>query len=253
MHGFSASATSAAANSIVNAGLPVKTYSNRSNCAAGARTALGKPEAKIGVDFVIVDVDGGRFVWTAYPVPAPQPVASPYAQMKAADLRSKPVPAKLAPMTSIESLTQTPAQNLIADLTDQGHAQKLVDGGLELPGFLKREVETPEQVAARRAKFANLLGPDREIKTPKTPIAKVAKASTANKRPDGLRVGSKQAVMLDLAIAGWTTEATICAALDWKACMVTLRRTCEATGYALERRANPAGGKSEYRAVKSAG
>lgn len=40
-------------------------YSNRGNCAAGARAALKNKNAKIGVDFQIVPITGGRFTWSA--------------------------------------------------------------------------------------------------------------------------------------------------------------------------------------------
>lgn len=64
------------------------------------------------------------------------------------------------------------------------------------------------------------------------PAAAASPASSA--RPDGLRAGSKEAMMLDLACApGGATEASICKALGWKKCRVTLKRTCEKAGAVL--------------------
>jgi len=47
-------------------------------------------------------------------------------------------------------------------------------------------------------------------------------------RPDGLRTGSKEALMLDMVLkpAG-ATEAAICKKLGWKKCRVTLGRVCD--------------------------
>ena len=63
------------------------------------------------------------------------------------------------------------------------------------------------------------------------------KASTqpaADKRTDGLRTGSKLALMLDLALRPeGVTEPELLAALGWKSCRVTLRRACDRAGAEL--------------------
>lgn len=67
------------------------------------------------------------------------------------------------------------------------------------------------------------------------PPAAVDNARTpAGARPDGLRAGSKQAVMLDMVLApNGATEAEICKKLGWKKCRVTLKRVCEKVGVTL--------------------
>lgn len=71
--------------------------------------------------------------------------------------------------------------------------------------------------------------------------AKPAKAAKAAKavggRPDGLREGSKQAIMLDMVLAkDGATEEAICKKLGgWKRCRVTLTRVCDKVGAELVR------------------
>ena len=76
--------------------------------------------------------------------------------------------------------------------------------------------------------------------------AKKAAAKTAapvTTRPDGLRAGSKMAVMFDLALntPGGITEKAICKELGWKRCRVTLTRTCAKVGAVLAQTKNDAG------------
>lgn len=73
--------------------------------------------------------------------------------------------------------------------------------------------------------------------------AKGAKAPTVaadfRNRPDGLRRGSKLALLLDAAAAAGkagATEAELCKKLGWKACAVTLRRVCDRVGAKCERK-----------------
>ncbi len=92
--------------------------------------------------------------------------------------------------------------------------------------------KTAKKAAKKTAKLAG------KAKT-KPAAAKAAKSepSTAGKRPDGLREGSKQAVMIDMALdAKGATEAEMCAKLGWKKCRVTLGRVAEKIGAKLERR-----------------
>lgn len=66
-------------------------------------------------------------------------------------------------------------------------------------------------------------------KAPATP------APAAGERADGLRTGSKQAVMLDMVLSDTgATEAELCKALAWKKCRVTLKRVCEKVGASLK-------------------
>ena len=56
----------------------------------------------------------------------------------------------------------------------------------------------------------------------------------AGKRTDGLRTGSKLALMLDLALRPeGVTEPELLAALGWQSCRVTLRRACDRAGAEL--------------------
>jgi len=65
---------------------------------------------------------------------------------------------------------------------------------------------------------------------------------TAAERPDGLRPGTKMATMIDMALRPiGATEAQICAAIGWKKCRVTLKRTADKAGYELATSKNDAG------------
>lgn len=84
--------------------------------------------------------------------------------------------------------------------------------------------------------------------TAKKPAAKVdpkpetTKTPAPGARPDGLRPDSKQAVMLDLALAeGGATEKAICEKLGWKKCRVTLKRVADKVGATLTQSKNAAG------------
>ena len=67
-------------------------------------------------------------------------------------------------------------------------------------------------------------------------------AGGSSERTDGLRTGSKQAMMLDLAMEpGGKTEAELCAALGWKKCRVTLKRVCDKVGATLTQTKNGEG------------
>jgi Protein of unknown function (DUF3489) len=75
-----------------------------------------------------------------------------------------------------------------------------------------------------------------------TVAAEAGGAGGSSERPDGLRPGSKQAMMLDLAMMpGGKTEAEICAALGWKKCRVTLKRVCDKVGAVLTQTKNDKG------------
>lgn len=84
-------------------------------------------------------------------------------------------------------------------------------------------------------------------KTARASARKTTKATTKTakataERRDGLRAGSKQAMMVDIAFRkGGATEAEICAKLGWKKCRVTLKRVCDRIGAVLSTSKNAAG------------
>lgn len=97
--------------------------------------------------------------------------------------------------------------------------------------------------APEKAKDAKKAAPVKKV------AAKVAKA--AGGRPDGLREGSKQAIMLDLALRGeGATEAAMCKKLGWKKCRVTLKRVAEKVGAKLDAKKNAAGETVYFAAMK---
>lgn len=80
--------------------------------------------------------------------------------------------------------------------------------------------------------------PGKPTKAPKRTKAPQPAGKT-ERRPDGLREGSKGALMLDTAVAAGTkgiTESDLCAAIGWKKCAVTLRRVCAQVGAKCERK-----------------
>lgn len=67
-----------------------------------------------------------------------------------------------------------------------------------------------------------------------------ARAGTA--RTDGLRAGSKQAMLFDLVAApGGVTEAAACKRLGWQKCRVTIKRVVEKAGRELATSKNAKG------------
>jgi hypothetical protein len=213
-----------------------KTYSNRSNCVAGARTALKNPAAKIGVDFNVAEQEG-RWLWMVNELADRAhhtPVSSPLKEAitAAADAGISP--------KEFRKIAEKVADDLVATVAGDN---------LDLPACLKRPRETEEERTAREKRNAKTVGPDREIVMPKGPVRKTEAQQKAELRKDGLRYGSKESTMIDMVTAGWVTEAEVCAKLGWKACMVTLRRACDKVGMELVRRKNPDGGKSQYRAA----
>lgn len=71
-------------------------------------------------------------------------------------------------------------------------------------------------------------------KAKKTKATKKTAPATAAERPDGLRVGSKMATMIDMALRPeGATEKAICKKLGWVKCRVTLTRTADRVGAKL--------------------
>jgi hypothetical protein len=67
-----------------------------------------------------------------------------------------------------------------------------------------------------------------------SPKAAAPKSPAAGTRPDGLRAGSKQALLFDLVAApGGVTEAAACKKLGWVKCRVTIKRVVEKAGREL--------------------
>lgn len=83
--------------------------------------------------------------------------------------------------------------------------------------------------------------PTKKTATKRKPAAKKAKAS-AGTRADGLREGSKQAIMLDMVLRDeGATEKAICKKLGWKKCKSTLGRVAAKVGASLVSSKNVAG------------
>lgn len=98
---------------------------------------------------------------------------------------------------------------------------------------MKTAKKAPAKTTAAKAPKATARKPAPK-KAGKTPAAVENARTPAGARPDGLRAGSKQAVMLDMVLApNGATEAEICKKLGWKKCRVTLKRVCEKVGATL--------------------
>lgn len=106
--------------------------------------------------------------------------------------------------------------------------------------------KTAKKTPAKRHPKLPATHPANRGKTPKAmqkPAAKPPAAAKAPKatttpapgaRADGLRAGSKQAVLLDLMLRPQgVTEAEACKELGWKKCRVTMKRTAEKAGASL--------------------
>lgn len=209
-----------------------KTYSNRSNCIAGARTALKNPGAKINVDFIVTAV-GDRFSWSANTSTVLQKIVN--AAVADAICAEADKPGLGAAVVTVLS-------------TREGGMPGPEVDPLDIPTCLRRPPETEADRDSRIERNKKISGPERKLVMPKRPAKKTEAQQKAILREDGLRHGSKEATMIEMVSAGWVTEAEVCKKLNWKACMVTLRRACDKVGLELERRANPDGGKSQYRA-----
>lgn len=96
---------------------------------------------------------------------------------------------------------------------------------------------TPKKTPARKAAPAAT----RKGRSAAPPKA-APKAPAAGTRPDGLRAGSKQAILFDLVAApGGTTEAAACRKLGWQKCRVTIKRVVERAGRELATSKNEKG------------
>lgn len=75
-----------------------------------------------------------------------------------------------------------------------------------------------------------------------SPKVAAPKSRPTETRPDGLRTGSKQALLFDLVAApGGTTEAAACRKLGWVKCRVTIKRVVEKAKRELVTSKNPKG------------
>jgi hypothetical protein len=116
--------------------------------------------------------------------------------------------------------------------------------GSKLPA--PESVPAPVEALDEPAKAA----PEVKAATP----AKTAKPMAQAKAADGAKAPSKRQIMIDMVLRKeGATEAEICSAIGWKACLVTLRRVAEAQELSLRSVKEPkeAGGKSRYFASKT--
>lgn len=125
------------------------------------------------------------------------------------------------------------------------------------------EPKKPESITPVSETISEAKQEESPVKRKSTKTAKKAPApkartsvkakTTAAARADGLRPGSKQAIMLDLALRDeGATELAICKKLGWKKCRVTLKRVAEKVGAKLESRKNVAGDVVWFATMKKA-
>lgn len=148
--------------------------------------------------------------------------------------KAKPAP-KLAALAAMipggaNVVVDPAAKDVIADLKASDQTARTmvtaVDGGKKNPPPHAAPANGPKRKTGKAAKTVAKVAAG---------LGKIAEKS-ASTRPDGLRQGSKQAVMLDMALApGGATEEAICKKLGWKRCRVTLKRVCDKVGAKLSR------------------
>lgn len=210
-----------------------RTYSNRSNCAAGARAALKNPAAAIDKDFAIKKGGDGRYTFSLAITSGDQAASSsPGSSGHHDDAGQAPVNLKDP-----------------GGITALATALKGADGITEpMPDVLKLPPESPEQADARRARNAKTFGPDREITMPKTTKAAAAKRGKA-------KGGSKRELLVKLLKGGWQTMDDICEATGWQAhsARAEISRlpgydTVKAAKLKVDKKKSDAG--TEYRLVK---
>jgi hypothetical protein len=189
-----------------------RTYSNRSNCVAGARAALGDKSAKPGRDFEVYAV-GDRLAWRAATASdvvafAPQPDNDDPGARRMIDM----------------------ARSIVAEAnaTAETSAAAGDDG---IPAFLARPAPTPEDMRALAAKSQRAR---ERVPSNPPPVAKTTRQALAVLNQHGLKAGTKPAVLVDMVLRpGGATEAEMCKKIGWKKCLVTLRRACAAANVEL--------------------
>ncbi len=73
-----------------------------------------------------------------------------------------------------------------------------------------------------------------EVTPEPAPAQKKARPTKAEKKDVAPRGKTKNEIMIEMVMAeGGATEAEICEAIGWKACLVTLRRACQKAGVTL--------------------
>jgi len=214
-------------------------YTNRSNCRAAMRrwaTANGQTAD----DFVVTEHGPRdfRFSRVAKEQPAPAAAAKPEVDDGIPAFLKIPAEVRRAswvanpPRNPRPALSIRPAPAVTALV--EGPATSLVENGIEpaTPVPAIGEEEAMKKILATRSRLNTP-----EARTAEAKAAKKSKAGAA--RTDGLRPGSKQAIMLDMVLnADGATENAICAKLGWKKCRVTLKRVCEKVGAKLETKRN---------------
>ena len=124
------------------------------------------------------------------------------------------------------AMTTTIEPNATVSITPEGPAIK--------PEPQQQESNVKRKPTPKTAK--------KKTSTAKARTSVKPKTATTAARPDGLRPGSKQAIMLDMVLREeGATELAICKKLGWKKCRVTLKRVAEKVGAKLESRKNVAG------------
>lgn len=177
-----------------------RTYSNRSNCIAGARSALGNPGAKVDVDFRVEKI-GDRFAFSV-----------------------------LAATTTVDGNEVTVGTATFSTEPEPAPANPPVGDDLGIPDILKREPETPEQADERRKRFAKLVGPDRKISMPKTTTKKKGKAIAKS--------GSKHDLLVALLRANWCDLDDVTKATAWlpHSARAEISRLASRDGFTVDKR-----------------
>lgn len=170
------------------------------------------------------------------PVPATAPAKGP---AKSAEVVTLPLTGKAALRAIAEAASKTVPVTKVAPGVTGAKAAEIPALAKGKAGVKAREEAISAQARKGTAKAPAAPAAKPAAKAPAKAPAKAKKSSGVEVRPDGLRVGSKSALMLDLALAagkGGITEEAICKKLGWKHCAVTLRRVCERVGVKLSRK-----------------
>lgn len=140
-----------------------------------------------------------------------------------------------APKTDPKPAASAPAKpdRTATVKTTQTKAKPTATATAKKPTTARRPAAKPAKPATKAA------GKTMTAKAPTKGNARANARTPVADRPDGLRDGSKQAVMLDLALhEDGATEQAICHKLGWKKCRVTLKRVCDKVGAKLETKKN---------------
>jgi len=113
---------------------------------------------------------------------------------------------------------------------------------VERPRSTAEPTLTPPPAPPAATQENTVKKPTKKAATKRKPAAKKKAKAPAGARADGLREGSKQAIMIDMALRGeGATEKAICKKLGWKKCKSTLGRVAAKVGATLTSSKNVAG------------